>query len=315
VTRPPAPRDLGGMFLLDTGHAGLPGTVGVYLLPLEGGTFAFVETGPGSTVPEVEAEIGRAGFELSGLSHILVTHIHLDHAGAAGELARRSGARVHVHHLGAPHLADPGRLWSSARRIYGDRMESLWGRMEPVPREQLRPLFDGDRVRLAWRTVEAIETPGHASHHIAFLMDDHSMLTGDAAGVRFPPADLIRPALPPPETDLEAWEASIAKMRSCVPERLLLTHFGEVGDADEHLARLPERNRLWAEEIRRGVRAGEGQPELAARIAALAEREFEAEGIDEETRIRYRATSDAAMTAMGLERYWRKAHPDALGPS
>jgi glyoxylase-like metal-dependent hydrolase (beta-lactamase superfamily II) len=312
VSRIPPIQDLGGILLLDTVHAGLPGTIGAYLLPLAGGSFALVESGPGSTVPALEAAIAGAGYELAALTDILLTHIHLDHAGGAGELARRSGARVHVHHLGAPHLADPGRLLTSARRIYGERMEELWASMEPVPSGQLRPLYDGDRIWLADRAVEALETPGHASHHIAFLLDDHSLLTGDAAAVRFPPTELIRPALPPPETDLEAWEASIARMRSCVPERLLLTHFGQVLDADEHLTLLPERNRLWAEEVRRGIRSGEELPELVARVAALQEREFAAAGIDEGTAERYRVTSDAAMTAMGLERYWRKKHPEAL---
>jgi glyoxylase-like metal-dependent hydrolase (beta-lactamase superfamily II) len=312
VSRIQPVQDLGGILLLDTVHAGLPGTIGAYLLPLADGAFALVESGPGSTVAALEQAITGAGYELTALTDILLTHIHLDHAGGAGELSRRSGARVHVHHLGAPHLADPERLWSSARRIYGDRMEELWGSMEPVPAGQLRPLYDGDLIRLAGTTVEALETPGHASHHITFLLDDHSLLTGDAAAVRFPPAELIRPALPPPEADLETWEASIAKMRSCVPERLLLTHFGEVRDADEHLKLVPERNRLWADEVRRGIHAGEELPELQARVAALQEREFAVAGIDEATAERYRVTSDAAMTAMGLERYWRRKRPEAL---
>ncbi|MEX2542671.1 MAG: MBL fold metallo-hydrolase [Trueperaceae bacterium] len=308
----PPVQDLGGVLLLDTGHAGLAGTVGVYLLPLAGGAFALVETGPGSTCTTVEATIAAAGYDLAGLEHIVLTHIHLDHAGAAGELARRSGALVHVHHRGAPHLADPARLLASAERIYGDRMHSLWGPMEAVPRERLRPLYDGDTIRLEHRRLEVLETPGHASHHAAFLLDDHTLFTGDAAAVRFPPEGLIRPAVPPPETDLEAWDGSVAKMRSCVPDRLLLTHFGEVAAADEHLARLPERNRIWADEIRTGLRAGESMPELEARIAALAEREFAAADVGRQTAARYRATSDAAMTAAGLERYWRKKHPESL---
>lgn len=303
------------MYLLDTGHLNRPGTIGVYLLPLEGNSFALIESGPGSTAANVERAIEQAGFELAGLEHILLTHIHLDHAGAAGELARRSGAAVHVHHVGAPHLADPSRLLSSAQRIYGDEMERLWGAMVPVPGEQLRSLFDGDTVRLPGRRVEALETPGHASHHVSFLLDDETLFTGDSAAIRFPPCPLIRPAVPPPETDLEAWEASIAKMRATVPERLLLTHFGQVDEADEHLARVPERNRAWAQELLRGLRAGEDSSRLTERMARLAEREFEAESINEDLANRYRVTSDAAMTAMGLERYWRKKHPEVLQES
>ncbi|MEX2535742.1 MAG: MBL fold metallo-hydrolase [Trueperaceae bacterium] len=311
----PRVQDLGGVLLLDTVHQGMAGTVGVYLLPLEGGAFALVETGPGSTCGNLVESIAGTGFDLAALEHILLTHIHLDHAGAAGELARRSGALVHVHHRGAPHLADPSRLIESARRIYGERMDELWGTMEPIPKEQLRPLYDGDRVRLPGHRVEALETPGHAGHHAAYLLNDATLFTGDAAGVRFPPAELIRPALPPPETDLEVWEASLAKMRACVPDRLLLTHFGEVQAADEHLAALPQRNQAWAEEVRKGMLAGEELPQLEDRIAELAEREFREAGLDEEVAGRHRVTSDAAMTAMGLQRYWRKKHPEAVPAS
>lgn len=308
----PRVQDLGGVILLDTVHGGLPGTIGVFLLPLEGGSFALIETGPGSTSREVRAGIEEAGYELAGLEHILLTHIHLDHAGAAGEFSRETGALVHVHHRGAPHLSDPSRLLESAGRIYGEQMQSLWGSMEPVPESTLRTHFDGDLLRLPGHVIEAIDTPGHAGHHLAFLLDGDTLLTGDVANIRLPPADLIRPALPPPEIDLEVWDASIAKIRSFVPERLLLTHFGEIQDADEHLAAVPERNRLWAEELLHGLRAGEDQRELTARIAGLAEREFQAAGIDEALAERYRVSSNAAMTAMGVARYWRKKHPEAL---
>lgn len=301
------------MLLLDTGHRGLPGTIGAYLLPLEEGAFALVESGPGSTRGNLLQAVAEAGYELEGLEHILLTHIHLDHAGAAGDLARRSGALVHVHHRGAPHLADPGRLLESARRIYGERMDALWGEMVPVPADQLRSHFDGDVLELGRHRLEVLETPGHASHHAAYLLDDDTIFTGDAAGVRFPPAELIRPALPPPEVDLQAWEASIAKLRSCVPERLLLTHFGEVQEAEEHLTALPARNRRWAEEIRVGMLAGESQRQLEKRIVDLEEREFREWGLSEEMSERYRVTSDAAMTAMGLERYWRKKRPEEVG--
>jgi glyoxylase-like metal-dependent hydrolase (beta-lactamase superfamily II) len=311
----PAVQDLGGVLLLDTRHDGYPGTVGVFLLPLDGGAFALVESGPGSTVSAVESAIGLAGFETGGLEHILLTHIHLDHAGAAGELALKSGARVHVHHRGAPHLVDPGKLLESAGRIYGERMDSLWGRMEAVPAEQLNAVYDGDLLRLGDRVLEVLDTPGHARHHAAFLLDGDTLFTGDAAAIRFPPANLIRPALPPPEADLEAWEASIAKMRSTVPERLLLTHFGEIRTADEHLAALPERNRLWANEVLEGLRSGEEHGALERRVAELAEREFQSLDVPEELAQRYRVTSDAAMTAMGLERYWRKHHPELAVPS
>ena len=312
MTEIPRVQDLGGLYLLDTRHRGLAGTIGAFLLPGDNGAFSLIESGPGSTVETVVAGIREAGFEPDGLEHLFVTHIHLDHAGGAGELARRSGALVHVHHRGAPHLADPSRLMQSARRIYGERMDELWGEMVPVADEQLRSHFDGDVIELGRHRIEVLDTPGHASHHAAFLLDDDTIFTGDAAGVRFPPATLIRPALPPPEIDLEQWDATVAKLRSCVPERLLLTHFGLVEDADSHLERLPQRNRLWAEEVRRGMLDGEELQELQQRIRRLEEREFVEAGLDERTATRYRVTSDADMTGMGLQRYWSKKRPEEV---
>ncbi|HEX7003114.1 MAG TPA: MBL fold metallo-hydrolase [Trueperaceae bacterium] len=308
----PAVQDLGDVYLLDTYHRGIAGTIGVFLLPIEGGAFTLVESGPGSTVERVEAGIRELGFDLEGLEHLLLTHIHLDHAGAAGELARRSGALVHVHQRGASHLADPSRLMESAGRIYGDAMDELWGEMVPVPSEQLRSHYDGDVLELGGHRIEVLDTPGHASHHAAYLLDDDTIFTGDAAGVRFPPATLIRPALPPPEIDLEQWDGSIAKLRSCVPERLLLTHFGEVRNADEHLSELSRRNRAWADEVRRGMLAGEELDQLQQRIRILEEREFAQAGLDEQMATRYRVTSDAGMTGMGLQRYWRKKRPEEV---
>ncbi len=303
-----APRiqNLGGVYLIDTDHVGRPGTIGVYLLPLTDGTAALVEAGPGSTAHTVLQGIRSLGYEPAQVRHIFVTHIHLDHAGAAGRLARETGATVYVHQRGARHLSDPERLLASAARVYGDSMDELWGTMEPIPAGQVHALFDNDVIGLPGFNVEALDTPGHASHHMAYLLGDGTMFTGDAAGVRFPGVALIRPAVPPPETNLELWEETIAKMRAAVPERLLLTHFGEVHDAQGHLATLPERNRTWAQVVREGVEAGEGHDELTARVERLQEAEFDALNLDEPTRRKYRVSSDAAMTAMGLERYWRK---------
>lgn len=308
----PGVERLGDVFLLDTRHGGLGRTIGVYLLPLDGDAFALVETGPGSTLRTVTAAIGHAGFELRNLEAILVTHIHLDHAGAAGELTRTTDATLYVHERGARHLIDPTRLLDSAERVYGDRLATLWGGMEPAPGDRVTALADGDEVALSGRTLTAVHSPGHASHHHCFLLDDRSLFTGDAAGVRLPGSDVLRPALPPPETDLEAWEDSIARLRALEPSRLLLTHFGEVREADAHLARVPERNRAWAEEVLAGMQNGEDEASLVRRIQALELAELVADGADADAIERHRRTSDAQMTVQGLQRYWRKHHPDQV---
>ena len=306
---------LGDCFIIDTRHGGYPGIIGVFLLPGPSGTFSLVEAGPGTTLSRVIAGIRQAGFELQGLSHILLTHIHLDHAGAAGELARRTGATVVVHGRGARHLVDPTRLLASAKRIYQDRFHDLWGDMTPLPQRQLKVVEGGDRFSLGRRGVQVLYTPGHASHQVAFLLEDGTLFTGDAAAIRLPGATVVRPALPPPETDLELWEASLALMERAKPSRLMLTHFGEVREVTVHLQQVREQNRLWAEEILTGLRLGESSAELEARIETLTREDLMVEGAPAEVRERYQVTSSAAMTVMGLTRYWRKHHPELLGSS
>ncbi|MDQ3459980.1 MAG: MBL fold metallo-hydrolase [Deinococcota bacterium] len=310
--RRPQVERLGDVFLLDSNHAGYPGTVGVYLLPGEGGSFALIECSTVPSLPRLEEAIREAGFEPEGLSDILVTHIHLDHAGAAGALASRYGARVYVHEIGAPHLADPSRLIVSATRIYEDEMERLWGKIEPVPAGQLHAVGGGESLRVAGRRIDVLYTPGHASHHVSYLLDDGSLLTGDAAAIRFAGSKVIRPATPPPETDLDIWGRSTKTMLAAAPQRLLLTHFGEVTDPAAHLERMREETHRWAEAVLEGMRRGEDEAALQARIAALSLEALTAEGASPELVFKHRVTSHDEMTVQGLTRYWRKHHPERL---
>jgi len=308
----PRARERDGVWVVDSFHNGLPGTIAVFLVPLPDGGFAMIESGPGSTLENVEAGVAAAGLELADLRTLLLTHIHLDHAGAAGALAARSGSEVVVHTVGAPHLADPGRLLHSARRIYGDAMDDLWGPMQAVPEGRLRAVEGGATLDVGGLEVRVLHTPGHASHHVSYLFPDGTLFTGDSAGIRLPGSPLTRPALPPPELSLEDWEASVARMREAAPRRLMLTHFGEVPQADAHLAALPERNRVWAEEVLLGLRAGEEEPALVERMQRLEDAELDRGGANAGVRLRNKVTSDAAMTVMGASRYWRKRHPERL---
>ncbi len=306
------PENLGGIFVIDTRHGGLARTVGVFVVPLEDGRFVLVETGPGSTLASVRGGIRTLGFDLGGLAAILVTHIHLDHAGAAGALARESGATVVVHDRGAPHLIAPDRLLASATRIYGDAMERLWGAMLPVPEDQIHSVSGGETIALGGRSFGVIEAAGHARHHVAFHLDDGSLFTGDAAAIKLPGSSVIRPALPPPETDLEAWQGTIERLRALTPRRLLLTHFGEVAEADRHLVAVLRRNRLWADEVLAGLRAGESDRLLEQRVEVLSQHELREDGAGDAVIAAHRVSSSAAMTVMGLKRYWHKHHPEAL---
>lgn len=309
----PLVQDLGGVHVIDTQHVGIKGTVCVYLLPGKRGQFALLETGPSSTLPTVKQGIAEAGFELANLTSILVTHIHLDHAGAAGALAKETGAKVYVHERGAPHLHDPSRLMQSATRIYGDKMETLWGDMTPIPREQLETLSGGETLQILNRELRVIYTPGHASHHVTYQLDDDAMFTGDVAAVHLTGSSVIRPALPPPEIDLETWAASIDKLIAAKPTRLFLTHFGEVEDAVAHLRSVPERNRNWAKVILEGMQAGEESEALVERIAAHGNAELAASNTPPEVAARHRHTSNYEMTVTGVVRYWTKHHPEKVG--
>ena len=308
----PLVQDLGGVFLLDTRHMGLSGTIGVYLLPGAAGTFALIESGPGSTLGTVLAGIREAGFAPEKLTSVLVTHIHLDHAGAAGTLAQRFGAEVYVHENGAGHLVDPSRLLASAARIYGDRMGELWGEMLPLPQNSLRAVRDGETFEILGHRVGVLYTPGHASHHVSYVLEQKRMFTGDAAGIRLPGSSIVRPALPPPEIDLELWTGSVQAMRQAGPSELLLTHFGQVGDVDGHFRTLEQQHRAWSESILDGMNAGESDEELAARIATLSRDALLADGASEETIRRHSVTSGDAMTVTGVKRYWQKVHPERL---
>lgn len=303
---------LGEVYLLDTEHVGRHETVGVFLLPGQGGRFALIETGSAISVPILEEGIRQAGFAPEALAAILVTHIHLDHAGAAGVLARRYGAEVYVHEIGAPHLADPTRLIASAERIYGADMARLWGEIVPVPEAQLRPLRGDERLRVLGHDLAVLYTPGHASHHVSFLLGD-TLFTGDAAAIKLPGSPVIRPALPPPELDLELWETSIDVMLAAKPGRLLLTHFGAVTDPKEHLLAVKARNRAWAEVVLAGLKAGEDDAVLTQRLTALGEAELKAAGATPDVIARHAETSSYPMTVAGLKRYWLKHHPERVG--
>src|SRR5256884_3359657 len=201
--------------------------VGSYLL--EGrNELAIIDPGPGSMVESLLASIREAGFDPEDVTHILATHVHLDHAGATGTLVRQMpGAHVYIHSKGAPHLLDTTKVVASASRIYGDRMKLLWGEIESTPQERLHIIEGGDILNVAGRRLEVHYTPGHAVHHVIFF-DVHSgeLFAGDAAGVRLQGINYVRPPAPPPDLDLEAWSASIDKLKKLRPDILYLAHCG-----------------------------------------------------------------------------------------
>jgi glyoxylase-like metal-dependent hydrolase (beta-lactamase superfamily II) len=283
--------------LIDLEHLGRSRVIASYLLA--GDEPALVDCGPTTCLGALETGLAGDGLTVEDLRHLLLTHIHLDHAGAAGALVRRNPElRVHVSEIGAPHLVDPSRLEASARRLYGDDFDRLWGKLLPVPAEN---------VVVAEESVlglEAWPTPGHASHHVSYLSADGTCFSGDVTGVVIAPSTLIAPVCPPPDVDLEAWERSLDSIAKRRPERLCLPHFGVVEEPARHVEHTRERLREWAVRVRDGATEEE--------FVRAADQELE-EAADPETAAAYTQAGPLWQSYAGLVRYWRKRGEAATG--
>jgi glyoxylase-like metal-dependent hydrolase (beta-lactamase superfamily II) len=275
--------------LIDLHHQA-PGIVGCYLLETNGGPTLF-DCGPTTTIPYLKAGLAERGLDLMDVRHLLLSHIHLDHAGAAGVLVRQNPwLQVHVSEIGAPHVVDPARLEASARRLYGPVFDELWGELAPIPAANVHAV--GDRIL----GLACFPTPGHASHHVSYLDADGTLYAGDAAGVRLQGGRFVMPPCPPPEFDLEVWEQTIAEIESRLPARLALIHFGVFEDLQEHLASLRETLSRW------GQRVEDGMDEDAFIAAAR----FDVSQTDPELVDDYDRAGPYWHHYRGIERYWRK---------
>jgi glyoxylase-like metal-dependent hydrolase (beta-lactamase superfamily II) len=217
---------------IDLFHQGNARTIAAYVVDTDDGPALF-DCGPTTTVSALKDGLTQHGLELTDIRHLLLSHIHLDHAGAAGVLVREHPTlQVHVSEIGAPHLVAPERLERSARRLYGDTFDTLWGELAPVPEANVRVV--GDRVL----GLDCFPTPGHASHHVSYLDRDGTLYAGDAAGVRIQPGRFVMPPTPPPEFDLDTWQQTLEEIERRDPERLALIHWGVADDPQRHLAEL-----------------------------------------------------------------------------
>lgn len=225
-----------GTYLIDHRFQGVPGVIGSFLL-VSKDELALIETGPSTTRDNLVEGVREAGYDFADVSRLIVTHIHLDHAGAAGTLMRENpDLRLSVHQGGAPYLIDPERLISSAARIYGDRMGRLWGEVTGADADRVDPIEDGDVLKVAGRNLVARYTPGHAGSHVVLLDESTGMLfTGDAAGARLKGTDYVCPTLAPPELDLPLWAGTVEMMKGLRATTLALTHCGVFEDVERHL--------------------------------------------------------------------------------
>lgn len=280
------------MRLIDVMHLGRPHVIGAWVVG-----DVVIDPGPTSCLDTLVEGLGGERPRA-----LLLTHIHLDHAGASGSLVERwPDLEVYVHERGARHMVSPERLLESARQLYGEDMDRLWGEMVPVPETNLRVLSGGER--LFDGEFEVAYTPGHASHHVSFLHDGTAFV-GDVGGARIAGSQLTIPPTPPPDIDVEKWHASIELIRSWKPRRLVMTHFGESEDVDAQLAELAARLDDWAARAR--------EQDIDAFIAEV--RKEIAEHVDSDTAAAYEQAAPPDQLYAGLQRYWRK-RADAVSSS
>ena len=270
------------------------------------GTLALVDPGPSTCLDALDLGLQRHGVRLSELTHILLTHIHLDHAGATGTIVRQvPRVEVLVHERGASHLADPAKLLASAARLYGDRMDRLWGEVAPVPRENLRILTGSERIEAGGRAFDVAYTPGHAAHHVAYFDRSSGVaFVGDTAGVCIDEGYVLPPT-PPPDIDIEAWKESAARIEAWAPQTLFLTHFGPRQDVAAHLRTLIDNLETAATLVRARLEEPGSEEEKSRRFAEDLMQQLRRQ-MTEAQLATYAAAAPPELLWLGLARYWRK---------
>jgi glyoxylase-like metal-dependent hydrolase (beta-lactamase superfamily II) len=272
-----------------------------------GGHRAIIDPGPGSTYATLREQLQTRGLSVAQLDAVLLTHIHLDHAGASGSLVCENPRLVvYVHKLGAPHMIDPSRLLASAARLWPDNLHQLFGETLPVPQESLRILEGGETLTLGARKLEVAYTPGHASHHVSYFDAAEGVaFVGDTTGIRINNGPYILPATPPPDISLEIWENSFAAILERRPSRLFLTHFGYAEKPAEHIDEFRRRLHRWAELAAEILRSASSESEAKETFVARAQVEMQERlGADEAEHHAFTAGLD--LSFLGLARYLRK---------
>ena len=297
------------LHILDTLFQGMAQVTAVYLVVGPEGP-VLVESGPGSTLPAILKALDGHGYGPGDVRHVLLTHIHLDHAGAAGWWAQQ-GAQLYVHHVGAPHLIDPSKLLASATRIYGaDNMARLWGEVLPAPAERVTLVYDGDRIEAGGLTFTALDTPGHAYHHHTYRLRDYRegelAFSGDAAGVNLPLVNLVDLPAPPPEFHMETWLATLARLDSAGLKTIYPTHFGPVHDVHGHLVALRGLMVDAVAFVAQRHAAGAGRDAVLADYIAWNRQRARAANLPAAAIDRYEAANPLFMSVDGILRYLRK---------
>ncbi|WP_281613985.1 MBL fold metallo-hydrolase [Flammeovirga sp. SubArs3] len=264
---------------------------------------ALIETGPYSTFPVLEKALNKIDIKVTDIKHVFITHIHLDHAGAAWKFAEH-GANIYLHPFGVRHMANPAKLMASAKMIYKDDMDRLWGEMNEIPEKQLISPEHGEKIVIGNTDFTAWYTPGHANHHIAWQVGD-GLFTGDVAGVKIGNGPVVAPC-PPPDINLEKWQTSIDLIREISPSKLYLTHFGVVTDVSNHLIALEEDLYKVAEIVNEYRKLNYSQQKMEELFTNFVKNELIVLGLDQIALNQYDAANPPFMSVAGLLRYWDK---------
>ncbi len=288
--------------VLDLDFQGFQNTIAAFLISTNDGP-VLIETGPHSCLNALGQKVEELGFSLKDIKDVFLTHIHLDHAGAAWALAEH-GATVYVHPEGAPHMTNPSKLLNSAKRIYQDRMDSLWGDLQPINSSQVVAVQDGQQFGIGEIVLKAIFTPGHAKHHIAWKFEE-SIFCGDTAGIKIDQGPVMAPC-PPPDINIEHWISSIELIRVQNPKYLFLTHFGRVAYDVSLLNELGSCLIRWSEWIREHWKNGKSIEEVTPVFQEYVDQELVDFGSSRAVRDRYQMANPAWMSVGGLFRYWTK---------
>jgi len=297
-----------GVAWVDLQFRGSPHVIATAVISSAGGV-ALVDPGPASCLDALELGLNGIGIRFDDVTHILLTHVHLDHGGSTGTLVRRHPQlKVVVHERGTPHLIDPARLVRSATRLWGDQMQALWGEVAPVPASNIATLDFSrpeNHIKAAGRTFDVRYTPGHASHHVSFFDRSSGVaFVGDVAGIRVT-GNYVRPPTPPPDIDVELWIESAARVEAWDPDTLFLTHFGPSSHVRPHMQSFVENLQAAADWVRRSLTETGSDEEKARRYAEFVDRELQRHLSDAEI-LPHRVGAPFEVSWLGLARYWRK---------
>jgi glyoxylase-like metal-dependent hydrolase (beta-lactamase superfamily II) len=297
---------MGDVSILDTKWVGRPRSIAAAFLESDGHR-AIIDPGPESTIATLREGLHARGLSVAQLDAILLTHIHLDHAGASGSLVRENPRiAVYVHELGAPHMIDPSRLLASAQRLWPDTLHHLFGETLPVPKENLRILVGGETLTLGTRELEVAYTPGHASHHVSYFDATEGIaFIGDTTGIRIDNGPYILPATPPPDISLEIWDKSFETILARQPSRLFLTHFGYANKPAEHIEEFRRRLHHWAELAGEILRSSSTETDAKEAFVAQAQAEMQ-EQLGPKEADHHAFTAGLDLSFLGLARYLRK---------